>query len=72
MQAAYPAAYPPGGGYSPATAAHDQGQLAQLQQQVPPAGAAGLDVEAQQTQQQQQFAEDDADCICCGVPCTIL
>ena len=63
MQAAYPAAYPPGGGYPPATAAHDQGQQAQLQQ-LPPSG------EAQQAQQQP--VEDDADCICCGVSCTIL
>lgn len=69
LQAAYPAAYP-AGSYPAATAAHDQGELAQLQQQLPPAGA-GLDVEAQKAQQQ-QFVEDDADCICCGVPCTIL
>lgn len=53
----YPAAYPPG-------------QVAPGQpvpQQLPP----GTDVEAQQ-QQQQQAVEDDADCICCGIPCTIL
>ena len=68
QQVAYPAAYPAGS--YPATAAHDQGELSQLQQQLPAPGA-GLDVEAQKSQQQ-QFIEDDADCICCGVPCTIL
>ena len=65
LQAGHPAAYPTGG-YPPATGGG-------VQQQLPPPGEApgAVDVEAQQTQQQ-QFVEDDADCICCGVPCTIL
>ena len=64
LQAGHPAAYP-AGGYPSATGGG-------VEQQLPPPGAPGaVDVEAQQTQQQ-QFVEDDADCICCGVPCTIL